>query len=330
MSSPLPRLALTTGEPAGIGPDLTVQPAQQASAAIIVAIGDPELLAERAAVLQLPLKVLEYDPASSEPATSGELYVSPVPLNVKCLPGQPDPENAGYVLATLDQAINGCMDGSYDAMVTAPLHKGVMNDAGIRFSGHTEYLAENCGVATPVMLLVAEQLRVALATTHLPLAAVPAAITSECIGTTASVLDADLKRLFGLDKPRIALLGLNPHAGEGGHLGQEELTIIQPTAAKLRDRGIDISDPLPADSAFTQEQLKNFDAVLAMYHDQGLPVLKHAGFGNAVNVTLGLPIVRTSVDHGTALELAATGKADDGSLRSALALAVKLAAARAT
>jgi 4-hydroxythreonine-4-phosphate dehydrogenase len=242
--------------------------------------------------------------------------------------GHLDPANARYVLALLDAALEGCINGRFDAMVTAPVHKGVINDAGVPFSGHTEYLAEHTGTTLPVMLLVGGGLRVALATTHLPLAAVSAAVTAERLSAVLEVLDADLRTKFGIASPRILVCGLNPHAGEGGHLGREEIEVIAPTLQRLQRAGLQLTGPVPADTAFLPERLAGHDAVLAMYHDQGLPVLKRAAFGEGVNVTLGLPIVRTSVDHGTALDLAGTGRADAGSLHAAVRLAFELCAAR--
>ncbi len=300
----LPRLVLTPGEPAGIGPDLCVQLAQRAFPAQLVAIAAPDLLRDRARRLRLPLELLPYTPGIPPLAQrAGSLSILPLPMARLQPPGQLDPANAPYVLATLARACDGCLAGEFDALVTGPVHKGIINDAGIPFSGHTEFLAARCG-AEPVMMLVAPGLRVALATTHLPL------------------------RLFGLPRPRLLVCGLNPHAGEGGHLGREERDIIAPLLDELRAAGLDLVGPVPADSAFVPEQLAKIDAVLAMYHDQGLPVLKHLGFGQAVNVTLGLPIIRVSVDHGTALELAGTGRADAGSLQSALDLALRMTASR--
>ena len=319
------RLALTPGEPAGIGPDLAVMLAQRERASEVVAIADPALLASRAATLGLPLAVRPFEPdAPPRVDAPGTLCVAAEPLRAPAAPGRLDPTNAAYVLATLDRAIDGCTDGSFAAMVTAPIHKGVINDAGVPFTGHTEYLAERTG-AEPVMMLVADSLRVALATTHLPLAAVSEALTADVLERALLVLHADLVARFALPAPRILVCGLNPHAGEGGHLGREEIDVIEPALARLRARGLDLVGPLPADTLFTPQHLDRADAVLAMYHDQGLPVLKHAGFGLGVNVTLGLPFCRTSVDHGTALELAGTGRIEPGSLAAALALARELA-----
>ena len=322
------RLALTPGEPAGIGPDLAVMLAQRARESEIVAIADPELLAARATALGLPLATRTFAPEA--PAVGdppGRLCVAAEPLRERAEPGRLEPANARYVLATLDRAVDGCRAGRFDAMVTAPVHKGVINDAGIPFTGHTEYLAERLG-ATPVMMLVAGTLRVALATTHLPLRAVPDALSELSLERTLEILHTDLVGRFGIAQPRVLVAGLNPHAGEGGHLGREEIELITPVLERLRARGLDLVGPLPADTLFTPRTLAGADAVLAMYHDQGLPVLKHAGFGIGVNVTLGLPILRTSVDHGTALELAGSGRVDDGSLAAALALAVELASRR--
>jgi 4-hydroxythreonine-4-phosphate dehydrogenase len=254
----------------------------------------------------------------------GRLEVVHTPLAVASEAGRIDPRNASYVLALLDAALAGTLSGRYDAIVTAPVQKSAMIDAGIPFTGHTEYLAAQTGVERPVMLLVAGSLRVALATTHLPLREVSAAITHRLLHEVLDVLAIDLVRRFGIDRPRIAVCGLNPHAGEGGHLGREEIDVIAPAIEAARTRGIDATGPLPADTVFVPEQLARFDAVLAMYHDQGLPVLKHAGFGHAVNVTLGLPVIRASVDHGTALDLAGTGRAASGSLEAAVALALEL------
>jgi 4-hydroxythreonine-4-phosphate dehydrogenase len=311
-SRPRTRIALTSGEPAGIGPELCAQFAAAAADlhCDLTCLGDRNLLAQRAQAAGVALR----------------LDVEHHPLQVPSEPGRLDPRNARYVLGLLDAALEGVRDGRFDAIVTAPVHKGVINDAGIAFSGHTEYLAARTGGTRPVMMLVADRLRVALATTHLPLRAVSAAITAELLGEILGILDRDLRRLWGFARPRIAVCGLNPHAGESGHLGDEELRVIGPAIEAARRAGIDARGPLPADTAFVPRELAQCDAVLAMFHDQGLPVLKHAGFGRAVNVTLGLPIVRTSVDHGTALDLAGTGRADAGSLAAAVALAVELAA----
>lgn len=322
----VPRIAVTCGEPAGIGPDVTLTAAQQPWAAELVAIADPDLLRERARQLGLDIAIHPFDSARVPQAhRPGELTVLPVPLAGTCRPGQLDAGNAAYVVETLNRAVDGCMSREFAAMVTAPVQKSIINDAGIPFSGHTELLAERTGTPRVVMMLAAGDLRVALATTHLPLRAVPDAITPTLLEETLTILHRDLQVTFGIRKPRIAVLGLNPHAGEGGHLGREELDIIIPAMEQLREQGLALSGPHPADTAFNAKLLGESDAVFALYHDQGLPVLKYAGFGNAVNVTLGLPIIRTSVDHGTALDLAGSGRADPGSLRAALALAVQLA-----
>ena len=322
---PGPPLALTPGEPGGIGPDLVAALAAAGDLPPVVAVADPELLIGRARLLGLALEAVPWQPGQALPAGPGRLAVLPVPMPRAARPGVLDPANAGYVLATLERAAEGCLEGEFAGLVTAPVHKGVINDAGIPFTGHTEYLAQRTGAPLPVMMLVAGGLRVALATTHLPLRAVPEAITAARLEAVLEVLDADLRRRFGLARPRILVCGLNPHAGEGGHLGREELDILNPVLETLRRRGLALTGPLPADTAFTPRSLAGGDAVLAMYHDQGLPVLKHAGFGEAVNVTLGLPILRTSVDHGTALDLAGSGRAEAGSLQAAITLASRLA-----
>ena len=324
----IPRIALTTGEPAGIGPDLIVALAQHAHelhAAQLIAIADPEFLSQRAQLLGLPLRVREWQPTlSPQPNQPGELLVAPVTLTAPVRAGTLDKTNARYVLRTLEVAADGCMNKQFDAIVTAPVHKGIINDAGIAFSGHTEFFAERTHTDRVVMMLATEQLRVALATTHLPLAEVPSHITQTDLTAVLRILHRDLRDKFGLSQPRIVVLGLNPHAGESGHLGREEIDIIEPCLHMLRSEGMQLTGPLPADTAFTPKILLQADAVLAMYHDQGLPVLKYQGFGRAVNITLGLPIIRTSVDHGTALDLAGTGRADSGSLHAALTLACDL------
>jgi 4-hydroxythreonine-4-phosphate dehydrogenase len=317
----VPTLAVTTGEPAGIGPDLCAAIIAHASKCRVVLVGDRRLLGRVRGTRRLMDSLPDYD--AGAPARRG-VHVLHMPLAAPCSAGKLDVANAGYVLGLLDRAAEGCVRGEFDAMVTAPVHKGVVNDAGIPFSGHTEYLAGRCGARRPVMMLVGAGLRVALATTHLPLAKVPAAITPVELAAVIRILDADLRRLFAIRRPRIVVCGLNPHAGEGGHLGREETEVIGPVVSRLRRSGLDLAGPVPADTAFLPGQLERCDAVLAMYHDQGLPVLKHAAFGNAVNVTLGLPIVRTSVDHGTALELAGKGHADPGSMLAALAMAEQI------
>jgi 4-hydroxythreonine-4-phosphate dehydrogenase len=297
-----PLIALTSGEPAGIGPELCVRLAQQTQKAELVVIGDRSILA-------------------------GCPRIEHVPLARPAIPGRLDPANARYVLAVLDRAVQGCLQGEFAAMVTAPVQKSVINDAGIAFTGHTEYLAEHAGGAQVVMLLVGGGLRVALATTHLALADVPRSISSDGLLSTLRVLDADLRRRFRIARPRILVAGLNPHSGEAGHLGREDMAVIAPAIAAALASGIDAKGPIPADTLFVPERLRQADCVLAMYHDQGLPVLKYASFGRGVNVTLGLPFIRTSVDHGTALDLAGTGRADAGSLAEALKLAIDLASA---
>lgn len=318
--------AITPGEPAGIGPDITIQIAQQPQQTALVAIASPALLKERATLLGLPLTLHPFISGQPHPPLpAGELYVCAIELAAPVVPGQLSTDNADYVLATLSRAAQGCVDGEFAAMVTAPVHKGIINDAGCAFSGHTEFLADYTDTELVVMMLATKGLRVALATTHLPLADVPAAITEDVLTRVIRILQADLVTKFRLPKPRILVCGLNPHAGEGGHLGREEIETIAPTLEKLRAENINLIGPLPADTLFTPKYLEQADAVLAMYHDQGLPVLKHLGFGNAVNITLGLPIIRTSVDHGTALDLAGTGTADPGSLQTAINYALDMA-----
>lgn len=325
------RIAYTPGEPAGIGPDLIIALAQEAQDHEIVAIADPELLRQRAEALQLPLTLRPLSlSAAATPTQAGELTYLAEPLRAPCQLGQLDPANADYVLATLNHAIDGCQGGDFDAYVTGPAHKGVINEAGIAFSGHTEYLAERTATDKVVMMLATEGLRVALATTHIPLSQVPAAITESELSQVLRILHRDLQQQFGISAPNILVCGLNPHAGEGGHMGREEIDTIEPTLEKLRAEGMTLQGPLPADTLFTPKVLDGSDAVLAMYHDQGLPVLKFKGFGQAVNITLGLPIIRTSVDHGTALDLAGTGRADLGSLRTAMSYAEAMACTRST
>lgn len=320
------RLVLTTGEPAGIGPDLAVAAAQRSWPCELVFAGDPELLIARAKQLGQKLDAAEWQPGAEPLAhRAGTLPVLPLRLARPAQPGRLDVTNARYVLAMLDTAVDGCMARRFSAMVTAPVQKSIINDAGLPFTGHTEYLAARSGAPHPVMLLVAGTLRVALATTHLPLADVARSIRRDSLAATLDVLDGSLRTAFQLPAARILVCGLNPHAGEGGHLGREELEIIGPAVADAVARGLAVRGPVPADTAFTPASLADTDAVLAMYHDQGLPVVKHAGFGRAVNVTLGLPFCRTSVDHGTALDLAGTGHADPGSLFEAIELALHLA-----
>ena len=322
-----PRIALTAGEPAGIGPELVARIAAEDTGAELVIIADARLMAERARTVGIELALATYSPEASE-AGRNRVSVLDVPLAVPAVAGSLDPRNARYVLDTLGRAALGAGSGEFAAIVTAPVHKAVINDAGIPFTGHTEFFA-NMAHCDVVMMLVADSLRVALATTHLALSAVPAAISATHLETTLRILARDLAGRFALAAPRIAVLGLNPHAGEGGHLGREEIEIIEPLLQRLRAEGMNLIGPLPADTAFVPRHLAHCDAVLAMYHDQGLPVLKHAGFGHAVNVTLGLPYVRTSVDHGTALDLAGSGRGDAGSLLAATRLAVELCGTRA-
>lgn len=323
----LPRLALTPGEPAGIGPDLVVTLAQRRHGAVLVAIADPELLAARARRLGLPLTLTPYTGQTAASAP-GELLVLPVPLAVPAQPGQLDPRNAAYVLRTLELAADGCLRGGFDAVVTAPVQKSVINEAGVPFSGHTEFFQEKAGCPRVVMMLACPGLRVALATTHLPLREVPDAISAPLLQEVLTILVIDLRRKFGIARPRILVAGLNPHAGEAGHLGREEIDVIIPALRSFPDGDCEVLGPLPADTLFTPKYLDEADAVLAMYHDQGLPVLKHKDFGNAVNITLGLPFIRTSVDHGTALDLAGSGRADPGSLEAALAAALDMISRR--
>ena len=315
------KLALTPGEPAGIGPDLAIALAQKPLPCELVVFADPELLRARAAQLGLPLHLRPHDHhRPARPGNAGELSYIPIPLRSAVKPGQLNVANADYVLDTLRMATRACLSGEMAALITGPVHKGIINDAGVSFSGHTEFLAELSG-GIPVMMLATGRLRVALATTHLPLRDVAAAISAPSLERVCRILEHDLRMRFGIAAPRILVAGLNPHAGEGGHLGREEIDIIEPVLTGLRAEGLNLIGPLPADTLFTRERLQQADAVLAMYHDQGLPVLKYAGFGEAVNITLGLPLIRTSVDHGTALDLAGTGRAHVGSLYQAVLMA---------
>ncbi len=318
-------LAITCGEPAGVGPELCARLACMPLPARIVAIGDATLLAERAAGLGIELEIVDPD-AATEGHVPGRLPVIDLPFPHRDCLGRPDTRNARVLIEGLDVAVDGCRDGAFSAMVTAPLNKQVINDAGIAFSGHTEYIAERCGVDTPVMLLAGERLRVALATTHLPLRDVADAITEARLAAVLDVLWHGLREQFGIAAPHIAVCGLNPHAGEGGHLGSEDDAVIAPAVAAQQALGRNVTGPHPADTVFNHAG-KDADAVLAMFHDQGLPVVKYADFSNIVNVTLGLPIVRTSVDHGTALDIAGTGRADPSSLLAAVRLAAELQAA---
>ena len=320
-SNSVPIIAVTSGEPAGIGPDVCLALARKRFAARIVVLGDREMLESRAR--QLGLRVQLSDPAAS--LTPGAIACLHIPLTVPCQAGTLDPRNAPYVISLIDRAIEGCKAGEFAALTTAPVHKGVINDGGIPFVGHTEYLAERTGAAQVVMVLAGGGLRVALATTHLALKDVPRALTREGLERTIRVLHAELIRRFGIFAPRILVAGLNPHGGEGGYFGREEIEVIGPVLEKLRAEGLQLTGPLPADTLFVPDRLAGADCVLAMYHDQGLPVLKYASFGRGINVTLGLPMVRTSADHGTAIELAGTGRAEPGSLIEAVEAAIEMA-----
>ena len=315
-------LAITTGEPAGIGPDICLSLAQQGGELILLA--DKVLLQQRAEILGLNIQFDDYDPQKTRdelPTDTGHIRVLHIPTALPVQAGKLNSNNSQYVLTLLQRAVQGCVSGEFSGMVTAPIHKAVINDANIPFTGHTEFLAELTRTQQVVMMLVGGGLRVALATTHLPLRKVADAITPALLESVLVIIEQDLKRRFGLSRPRILVAGLNPHAGEDGYLGREEIDVIIPVLNRLRAHGMDVSPPLPADTLFTPQRLAHCDCVLAMYHDQGLPVLKHASFGQGVNVTLGLPIIRTSVDHGTALDLAGTGRANAGSLLEAIKIA---------
>ncbi|EBP0116819.1 4-hydroxythreonine-4-phosphate dehydrogenase PdxA [Salmonella enterica subsp. salamae] len=319
------RVVITPGEPAGIGPDLVVQLAQHAWPIELVVCADGVLLTERAAMLGLPLSLVPYSPdVPAAPQPAGTLTLLPVSLRAPAIPGQLTVENGPYVVETLARACDGCLQHEFAALITGPVHKGVINDAGIPFTGHTEFFEERSQAKKVVMMLATEALRVALATTHLPLRAIADAITPALLHDVIAILHHDLRTKFGLRDPHILVCGLNPHAGEGGHMGTEEIDTIIPVLEELRAQGMRLTGPLPADTLFQPKYLDHADAVLAMYHDQGLPVLKYQGFGRGVNITLGLPFIRTSVDHGTALELAGQGKADVGSFITALNLAIKM------
>jgi len=318
-------LLLTPGEPAGIGPDLCLQWARQPERQPLVAVADSALLRDRARRLGLEVELFPWQPGEAAQCKAGVLSVWDLPGCGETTPGQLDPANSVYVLKTLERACDACLEGQAAGLVTAPVHKGVINEAGFAFSGHTEFLQARCGASQVVMMLATESLRVALVTTHLPLRDVSDAITADRLEAVIRTLHQGLQRDFGCPEPRIRVAGLNPHAGEGGHLGREETDVIEPVLERLRKQGLRLDGPLPADTLFTPHHLEGADAALAMYHDQGLPVLKYQGFGRAVNITLGLPIIRTSVDHGTALDLAGTGRADGGSLATAIALAANMA-----
>lgn len=325
-ANPILRIALTPGEPAGIGPDLTIKLAQQDHPYELIAVCDPEMLAERAETLGLRIKIDLFDAGlPPAPSRAGHIRVLPTKLTERVVPGKLNPANAAYVVETLKLATDQCLAKSVAAIVTGPVQKSVINDAGISFSGHTEFFADYAGTPKVVMMLATEGLRVALATTHLPLRQVPDAITRESLAEVITVLLADMRSKFDIPQPRILVCGLNPHAGEGGHLGRDEIDTIIPVIEDFNRRGANLVGPLPADTLFTPHRLAKADAVLAMYHDQGLPVLKHKGFGNAINITLGLPFIRTSVDHGTALDLAGKGTANASSLFVAANYAFRLA-----
>jgi 4-hydroxythreonine-4-phosphate dehydrogenase len=326
MTPKLPVLALTAGEPAGIGPDLCIALSRQALPCHLSVLGDVDVLRARAAMLGVKVDFIGGDAIPVHRA--GALHVRHIPAAAPVTAGVLDPGNSAHVLALLDAALEGCLSGAYQAMVTAPVHKGVINDAGFAFTGHTEYLADHSGTPRVVMMLAGGGLRVALATTHLPLREVADAITPALLAEVIRILHADLQGKFGIARPRILVAGLNPHAGESGHLGREEIDIIEPVLDRLRGEGMDLVGPLPADTLFSRIRSDPCDAVLAMYHDQGLPVLKYASFGAGVNITLGLPFIRTSVDHGTALDLAGSGRAEVGSLLTAIDVAMEMTAKR--
>lgn len=328
MSEFIPRIAVSPGEPAGIGPDLCVLLADRKFDCQIICYCNPELLLTRAAELGRPLELHRVDfNRPAQRSKPGVLHYVSINSLHSSKSGQLNTANADYVLDVLTQATLACQQNMCTALVTGPIHKGIINQAGVQFSGHTEYLGELCN-ATPLMMLASPVMRVALLTTHIPLVDVPAQVTSQRLISVLIILYRDLQAQFGIDQPRIMVCGLNPHAGEGGHMGREEVEIIEPTLQQLREQGMTLIGPLPADTVFTPKQLEQCDAVLAMYHDQGLPALKQTGFGQAVNITLGLPIIRTSVDHGTALDLAGTGRIDTGSMQMAIDLAAKLARER--
>lgn len=324
MNNDLPRIVITPGDPSGIGLDLCIQLVQEPlfsklASYDLTIVSDPELLEARAHHLGVPINIVDSQTKQNTGTKiAGDIHVTPVKLGSKVIPGQTNPANTEYVLSTLKTATQGCLSGLYNAMVTGPVHKGVINDAGVPFTGHTEYLAGICKADHVVMMLCIPGLRVALATTHVPIAQVSHTITHELLEQTFHIICQDLRRFFAIKNPRMLACGLNPHAGENGHLGREEIDTIIPVIKELQHKGFNIRGPVPADTAFTKDSIQQADVILTMYHDQGLPVLKHIGFGNAVNVTLGLPIIRTSVDHGTALELAGTGKARADSLVAAI------------
>lgn len=319
------RIAITPGEPAGIGPDLVVSIAQQAWPVQLVVVASKELIKQRAEQLNLPITLIDYD-ANLEPIpqVAGTLTILDIPLAQPCIPGILDTNNGAYVVETLKVASDKNMSGEFEAIVTGPVHKGLINKSGVPFSGHTEYFANQANCPDVVMMLATKGLRVALVTTHIPLAYVAKAITFERLQKVTRILHKDLQSKFGIKNPKIYACGINPHAGEDGHLGREEIDVMEPAFAELRTEGINVIGPLPADTIFQEKYLKDADAILSMYHDQGLPVLKYKGFGSSVNITLGLPFIRTSVDHGTALELAGNGSADSGSMIEAISSAINL------
>ncbi|WP_424947180.1 4-hydroxythreonine-4-phosphate dehydrogenase PdxA [Candidatus Spongiihabitans sp.] len=333
----LPKIIICSGEPAGIGPDIVIKAAQQGFDAALAVVGGLNLLRDRAELLGMALDFNEYESTDkSNPGhsgghpegRSGRVSVIPLEVSTPVTPGKLDQKNSRYVTRCIDTAVDLCLSGEFDAMVTAPVHKGIINDAGIPFLGHTEWIAKRTGANQPVMMLANGTTRVCLVTTHLPLREVADHITGDRIQSVLKVMARDITALYGIDNPKIGICGLNPHAGEGGHLGKEEIEIIGPAISAMQQQGFNLIGPLPADTAFTQTQLSQLDGVLAMYHDQGLPVIKHSGFGEVVNVTLGLPIIRTSVDHGTALELAGSGLATESSLVAAINLAIEFAGNR--
>ena len=318
-------IVITAGEPSGIGPDLVLQLAKQKWSEQLVVCSDKQLLIERAEMLNEKITIIDYDPTKpAQPSQEGILIVAHIPMIEPVQLGILNKNNAQFVLDTLTYASQGCLSGEFSAVVTAPVHKGIINDAGIPFSGHTEFFAEQANVDLVVMMLATTGLRVALVTTHLPLVDVSGAITEARLTEVIEILNAELQKKYAITSPTIYVCGLNPHAGEGGYMGHEEIDTIEPTLEKLRAKNINLIGPLPADTLFQEKYLQNADAVLAMYHDQGLPVLKYKGFGKSVNITLGLPFIRTSVDHGTALDLAGTGKADSGSLFCAIEEAITM------
>jgi 4-hydroxythreonine-4-phosphate dehydrogenase len=325
-SEPLiPRIILCAGEPAGIGPDIVVDVASRKFAAELIVIADPDMLMHRAELLGKFVDLQDYEPAAAPARHKPDtLKLIPLPAPEHITPGVPDPGNANYVLESISKAAQGCLAGEFQAMVTAPVNKAVINQAGIPFTGHTEFIAAQCGDCQPVMMLLNDNLRVALVTTHLPLAQVPASLTRKHLQQVINIVNSDLHQRMGIKNPRLLVCGLNPHAGEAGYLGMEEIEVILPVIETLRSAGMAVTGPVPADTAFTPDSLKHIDAVVTMYHDQGLPVLKAQGFGEIVNVTLGLPLIRTSVDHGTALELAGSGRARSNSLQAAIQCAIDM------